>query len=76
MLLKGQGTPSEPEQAFQWCCDAAEQGLTEAQLQLGDLYRAGLGVAEDLALACAWYEKAAADGSAEAVARLQTLRAG
>jgi TPR repeat protein len=74
MLLKGQGTLPDAEQAFQWCGAAAEQGLAEAQLQLGDLYRAGLGVAEDLAIAHAWYEKAAAQDNTEAATRLQGLR--
>jgi hypothetical protein len=49
--------------------------MPEAQLQLGDLYHAGLGVMEDHAFACAWYEKAAAQGGAEAAARLSRLRA-
>jgi len=40
--------------------------LVEAQLQLGDLYSAGLGVAADVALADAWYEKAAEQGDAAA----------
>src|SRR5207302_23135 len=55
MLLKGQGAPQDPEGAFRWCGAAAEQGLAEAQLQLGDLYRAGHGVAADIALAHVWY---------------------
>jgi len=33
-----------------------------------------LGVAEDLAIAHAWYEKAAAQGNTEAATRLQGLR--
>ena len=44
-------------------------GLVEAQLQLGDLYSAGLGVAADVALADAWYEKAAEQGDAAAQLR-------
>ena len=66
MLLKGQGTTPDAEEAFQWCCLAAEQGLAEAQRQLGDLYHAGHGVARDVALADAWYEKAAGQEGAEA----------
>ena len=73
MLLKGQGTPQDAEQAFQWCCEAAGQGLAEAQLQLGDHYHAGWGVEEDPVAARTWYEKAAAQGNAEAAAKLQTL---
>jgi TPR repeat protein len=43
-------------------------------LQLGDLYCGGLGIAEDLAIASTWYEKAAAQGNSEASTRLQALR--
>jgi TPR repeat protein len=43
MLLKGQGTPQNVEQAFRLCREAAEYGLAESQLQLGDLYRVGMG---------------------------------
>jgi hypothetical protein len=45
--------------------------LAEAQLQLGDLYHAGHGVAADAALANAWYEKAAEQGDAGAAAKLR-----
>jgi TPR repeat protein len=71
MLLKGQGIVQDAEEAFRWCCLAAEQGLAEAQRQLGDLYHAGHGVAPDVALADAWYEKAAKQqGEAGAAAKL------
>jgi TPR repeat protein len=52
---------------------AAEQGLAEAQLQLGDLYRLGHGVAADGSLADAWYRKAAEQGEANAASRLHRL---
>ena len=74
MLLKGQGVQQEPEQALNWCFSAAEQGLAEAQLQLGDLYCAGSGVVEDLTIAITWYEKAAAQGNSQASTKLQALR--
>ena len=40
----------------------ANQGDTEAQIRLGDLYAKGRGVQQDHAQARAWYEKAAAQG--------------
>jgi len=73
MLLKGQGTPPDEEEAFHWCAAAAEQGLPEAQLQLGDLYHVGRGVDQDAGLAYAWYEKAAAQGNSEAAAKLHQI---
>ena len=44
----------------------AEQGDTDAAMYLGYVYRRGLGVAPDDALAAAWYRRAAEQGSAEA----------
>ena len=51
----------------------AEQGVVEAQRQVGDLYHAGHGVAADDALAAAWYEKAAQQESAGAATKLCRL---
>ncbi len=73
MLLKGQGAPQDAEAAFQWCRAAAEQGCSEAQLQLADMYGSGLGTTKDLAAARTWYEKVAVQGKPEAIAKLQKL---
>ena len=40
----------------------AQQGDTEAQVRLGDLYAKGRGVPKDHTQARAWYEKAASQG--------------
>lgn len=40
----------------------AQQGDTEAQVRLGDLYAKGRGVPKDYTQARAWYEKAALQG--------------
>ena len=40
----------------------AQQGDTEAQVRLGDLYAKGRGVPKDHTQARAWYERAAAQG--------------
>jgi TPR repeat protein len=69
MLLKGQGAPEHAEEAFRWCTAAAEQGLPEAQLQLADLYRLGLGVPQDVATAQVWYAKAAVQRNQQAAKR-------
>ena len=45
---------------------AAEQGLPEAQFDLGVLYAQGLGTRRDLTAAGQWYRKAAEQGNAEA----------
>jgi TPR repeat protein len=71
MLMKGEGIARDEEAALGWYEKAAEQGVPEAQLTLGDLYAAGRGVVCDAEAARAWYEKAAAQGNAAAAARLQ-----
>jgi len=45
---------------------AAEQGDAEAQFQLGECYRLGTGVAQDIEEAAKWYRKAAEQGHAVA----------
>ena len=48
----------------------AEQGNAQAQIKLGGMYLAGLGVQQDDAMAIAWFRKAAEQGSAEAQSHL------
>lgn len=51
----------------------AEQGMREAQVNLGNLYMRGLGVAQDYAEAKHWYEQAARQGDAQAESKLGIL---
>ncbi|MCP4316418.1 MAG: sel1 repeat family protein [Hyphomicrobiales bacterium] len=46
-------------EATSWYRKAAEQGLPEAQYNLGNLYRLGKGVPQSYAVAAKWYKKAA-----------------
>ncbi len=52
------------------CHKAAEQGDTEAQVKLGQMYHLGQGVAQDDKEAVRWYRKAAEQGLAEAKVNL------
>jgi TPR repeat protein len=70
MLYRGAGVEKSEEEALGWCHKAAERGLPEAQLMLGDLLTAGAGTEADPATARVWYEKAAAQGLAAASTRL------
>ena len=54
------------EGAFKAWLASAERGHTEAQLNIGFLYRAGAGVAKDAVAAFMWFEKAALQGMPEA----------
>lgn len=49
-----------------WFGKAAEQGLADAQYNLGVFYVAGWGVPQDYAKAAYWYGKAAEQGDADA----------
>ena len=54
------------ETAYRLIKPLAEQGLPEAQFNLGLMYDKGQGVPQDYAEAVKWYRKAAEQGSAEA----------
>ena len=54
------------EEAARWFKKAADQGLPEAQYQLGKCYEEGKGVSEDEVEAVKWYQKAAEHGLGEA----------
>jgi len=53
-------------QAAFWFRKAAEQGLADAQYNLGVLYNSGQGVPQDYAQAALWSRKAAEQGDADA----------
>ncbi|MFN7708906.1 MAG: tetratricopeptide repeat protein [Sphingobacteriia bacterium] len=54
------------EVAAYWYRKAAEQGHTDAQVNLADIYEHGIGVAKDLKEAFHWYQRAAEQGSLHA----------
>jgi len=64
---------SDYAQAAVWLRRSADQGLAEAQLQLGLLYDHGDGVPQDYAQAAGWYRKAALQNSADAEYNLGVL---
>jgi uncharacterized protein len=59
--------------ALRKMCSLAEQGVAAAQHNLGTLYFEGSAVPQDYALAPQWYEKAAAQGNADAQISLSLL---
>ena len=61
------------EEALMWLKEAAENGFADAQLALGELCYSGEWVAEDESEAKKWWEKAAAQGNAEAWLHLAGL---
>ena len=58
--MKGQGVVQDHSEAARWLRKAPEQGVAEAQLQLGNLYGTGEGVPKNYAEAYFWFDLAAA----------------
>ena len=76
MLSKGQGCDKDVASAVEWFEKAANLGMAEAQIAVGDAYRTGQGVASaDVAVARRWYEQAAQKGNQAAAQRLQMMGA-
>jgi TPR repeat protein len=65
MLFRGEA-PGSREVAVAWLRRSAEQGMTQAQYNLGLLYENGTGVERSLAAATGWWERAAEQGHIEA----------
>ncbi len=63
------------EQAVPGLYNVAVQGYAYAQAELGSMYAAGRGVAQDYAEAASWYQKAADQGNATAQGKLAGLYA-
>jgi len=63
LYLSGKGVEQDEFKAFEYCKKAAEEGLAEAQFQLGVMYLDGIGIMnEDEVLALEWLWKAADNG--------------
>ena len=58
--------PRDPAQAVLWFRKAADQGMVEAQTDLGVAYAMGDGVEQDYAQAAGWFRKAADKGYGQA----------
>ena len=54
MYAFGKGVPEDDKQAVKWFRLAAEQGVANAQYNLGVMYERGDGVPEDKVLAYMW----------------------
>ena len=66
--------PQSDTEAYLWARRAAEQGLAKAQYAVGYYSENGVGVRADVEEARRWYAKAAGQGNARAVQRLNELK--
>ncbi len=72
LYANGQGVPQDYAEAVKWYRKAAEQGVTEAQYNLGHIYSRGvfaspsgsfsLSVSQDIVQAYMWFSLAASQG--------------
>ena len=62
----GQGVSKNPKEAVKWFRKSAEQGLAQAQLNLGTMYASGRGVPQNSPEAVRWWRNAAEQGEAHA----------
>jgi TPR repeat protein len=69
MYNNGEGVPRDYQMARMWCRKAADQGLANAQYNLGVMYNNGEGVPRDYIQAHKWFTLASAnrcEGAAKA----------
>jgi hypothetical protein len=74
MYSVGQGVFQDDKEAAKWTRKAAEQGVPQAQYNLGWMYAMGSGVPQSDTEAVQWFQKAAAQGDVEAQRWLNALR--
>ena len=73
MYANGEGVPQDDQEAVRWYRLAADQGLAQAQYNLGVMYANGEGVPQDDQEAVRWYRLAADQGLAQAQLNLGQL---
>ena len=63
----GLGVPQDYKEAVKWLILAAEQGLAQAQYNLGNMYTNGQGVPQDYVLAHMWFNLCGSSGNKDCV---------
>ena len=66
MYANGQGVPENDKTAVKWYRLAAQQGVADAQYNLGWMYSKGKGVPQDYVRAHMWFNIAASSGDKDA----------
>ena len=61
-------------EAARWFLKSAEQGIADAQFNIGLILEEGRGVKRDSASAAVWYGEAAEQGHEEAQSRLDKMK--
>ena len=66
MYFNGKGVKQDDGEAVRWIRKAADQGVADAEFNLGTIYEYGQGVQLEYAEAARWYRKAAEQGHGDA----------
>jgi len=74
MYRTGEGVPINDTEAVKWYRLAAEQGLAQAQLNLGTMYGTGAGVPLNYIKAYAWWALAKAQDNEDAAGNLDIAK--
>ena len=73
MYCRGQGVPRSYKEATVWFRKAADQGLAQAQCNLGTIYLQGRSAPKNVANALFWFRKAAAQEFSKVLERVSKL---
>ena len=74
MYRNGEGVPENDAEAVKWFRKAADQGLANAQYNLGHMYNSGEGVPENNIRAYAWWSMAKTQGDTDAASNIDILK--
>ncbi len=64
---------NDSKKAYEWYLLASEQNLSSAQIEIGFLYKNGIGLEQDFQQAIKWFTKAAKSGDLEAQEHIKNL---
>jgi Sel1 repeat len=73
MYLEGQGVAQDDAEAVKWFRLSADQGIAEAQYNLGLMFLRGRGIPQDYVAAYMWFNLSAAQGDQEGAAQRDQL---
>ncbi len=74
MYSSGYGVSRDYAEAVNLWLKAAEQGLVQAQYNLGVMYEKGLGVPKNISEARRWYQESSAQGYSKAKQALERMK--
>ena len=74
LLAKRSENPSEQGKGIELLTELADKGVSDAMIELGDIYATGIGAPKNVSLAIDWFKKAEKKGSAYAAYKLASMQ--